>query len=1103
MGQMCIRHMYRFIALCFFLSLSLCLRTSAAIDQGKVKVTVEGNNLTRRDVMRRIEKQTGLTFFYSAYLLNEKEKVSISMIDQSLDDVLQKFLLGTDLTWAYDNKIIFIREKTERGSQTATTIKVDSSITTMTLTGKVVSADGNPVPGATIQVKRTKDGAATDVWGNFSMPNVRTNDVIIVSSIGFESREIKVSGNTILAQLNVAVSGLDETVVVGYGTTTQRMNTGNVSSIKARDIQKQPLSNPLTALEGRVPGMFIQQKSGISGGAYKVQIRGQNSMRAEGNDPLYVIDGVPYMPGNVTRLSSIIGFGNPLSYINPSDIESIDVLKDGDATAIYGSRGANGVVLITTKKAKTGKTAVDLSYNTGWSFQPRPKLLSTSEYLTMRREAYRNDNVVPSNVLGDKGYAPDLLIWDTTRNIDWSKQLLGKSGKYNDVQLSVSGGTDATQFLIGGGFKRETPVFQGDFSDTKINTHFNINNTSQDKRFKIQFSGSFLNDINNLPNYDIASFTNIAPDAPKPFNPDGSLNWENNTFINPYGNFLISYNSKVSNLLSNVVVSYEIFKGLEAKITGGYSSQQSHEKQAQPITSLSPSYNVTTGSASFANRDIRGWVVEPQLNYRRKIFDGSLSVLLGSTFQNTTSDGQLMYGEGYTNDALLGTIDAASSVFIASNYKYSYKYSSAFGRINYELRRRYVVNLTARRDGSSRFGPGRRFANFGSAGVAWVFSEEDFVKNNFDVLSFGKIRASYATTGNDQINDYSYLSLYTPNSNTYQGVTGLNATGLTNPDYAWEVNKKFEVGTEIGAINNRVFVTASFFRNLSSNQLLNSPLPSITGFSGILANLPALVENKGWEFTVSSTNINYRSFVWKTNANFSVYGNKLLEYPGLSNNPRDKNRFVIGQPLNVFFAYRSVGVDPETGVYKFLDSKGLPTFTPSSSTDKTVYINRDPKFYGGIENLLILKNFELSFLIQYTKQVVFNDWLSNNLMAGQFNTNVPAAIMENRWINPGDIAKYQKLTQTPSSPAAKALSYARQSDLAQINGSYWRLKNISLYYTLPSELIQKLRLRNFRLFLQIQNLYTITSYAGRDPETQNNSIIAPSKSINSGISIGF
>lgn len=1095
--------MLRVMKLTAIILLSACMAASAKGLSQRITLSVKDAPLEK--VFKEIQKQSGYAFVYFNDDLANTNKVNIDVKDVALDEVLRLCIRNQPLSYTISDKIIVIKK-----AILATTSVPNEQTTNepkpIPITGKVTDENGNGLNGATISIKGTQTATKTDANGNFSI-EVKAGQTLLISFVGYLNKEIKIGDATnYMIELEVDVRNLDAVVVnKGYYTEKQKLSTGNVSTVKAADIQKQPVNNPLLALQGRVPGLEITQASGVPGSSIKVRIRGQNSFN-NGNEPLYIIDGVPYNSQLLPGLGNILGasaydlqgntiFGNPLSFINPSDIESIDVLKDADATAIYGSRAANGAILITTKKGKAGKTKVDVNAYTGWGNVTRKvPLLNLNQYLQMRKEALANDNQTPGTSNSDN----DLLFWDTTRFTDWQKYLIGGTARYNNIQTSVSGGNNQVQYLIGAGYNKETTVFPGDFDDTKGSVHFNITSSSANQKFRIMLTGAYLSDNNQLFQEDLTKYIFLAPNAPQPFNSDGSLNWALNSggfptwFVNPMSSTMRKYKNLTNNLLANATIGYEIIPGLEIKSSLGYTNQQSKEISTTPLSSMNPLF-VRFGaksSSNFADNSIRSWIIEPQASYKRQFGKGKLDVLIGSTFQANYSDGTVLSGTGFSTDALIENKKAASLLSIVSATNTQYKYNAGFARINYNWDDRYLINITGRRDGSSRFGPDNRFHNFGAIGAGWIFSNESFIKNNLKFLSFGKIRGSYGTTGNDQIGDYRYLDLYYATNFNYQGLNGLVANNLFNPALQWEETKKFELALELGFFNDRIYFTGSYFNNRSSNQLLGYALPTIAGFTRIDANQDALIRNKGFEIQVNASIIQNKDFRWTSSFNFTKSENKLVSlgpnYFGL--------RTIIGHSLNSTYNSKFLGVDPATGKYQFLSKNGTPTFSPDS-----FYFDKDlnPDFYGGFQNSFAYKGFQLDVLFQFVKQVGMNYTFGNY---PGYSSNQPTSVLD-RWQKAGDVKTIQKFSQDGSLDASNQAILS--SDASYSDASFVRLKNAALSYVIPNFFKSKLRLTNCRIYVQCQNLLTITKYKGADPETRNISSLPPLRVITTGIQLTF
>lgn len=1076
------------------------------------KISIVGKDMPLEKVFSLIEKESGFVFFLNYDILRDSKTVTFNIKDANIEEAMAVCLQDQPLEFKIIDRTITITRKRELIAH-----QEDAIITSQSeVIGVVSSENGDPLIGATVTIKSIKKTELTNERGEFVMKNVPNGTYWVeISFVGYEKHrtQIIVFNNTIklMTALKVSNDILDETQVIAYGTTNRRLNVGNVTTVKGEDIEKQPVNNPLLALEGRVPGLFIIQSSGLSGAAVTVRIQGQNSI-ANGNEPFYVIDGVPYysqLPS--TGIDGILGSavntsgsaGSPFSYINPADIESVEILKDADATAIYGSRAANGAILITTKKGKVGKEKFDINLQQGWGQVTRKlAMLNTQQYLEMRHEAEANDgSAITSSDYDING------VWDSTRYTDWQKTLIGGTSQYTNINGSISGGTNAIQYLVGGTFHRETTVFPGNSSDQKGSVHFNLNTTSVNENFRFRFSGSYLIDNNQLPNTDLTTYAiKLAPDAPELFKTDGTLNWQpdptgTSSWTNPLSYLYAKYKNKTNNLVSNATISYRILKGLEIRSSFGYTNTQTNDFIPIPLISMPPeSRPYSQNVAVYGNRNLNSWIIEPQASYIRSISKGKMDLLIGATIQQNNSNGGSIAGIGYTSDLLLQNLGAATTVFSSSSFDNEYKYSALFGRLNYNWQNRFILDATARRDGSSRFGSQNQFHDFWSLGGAWIFSQESPFQNG-GFISFGKVRFSYGTTGNDQIADYSFLSLYNilTSGVPYQNTNGLIANGLPNPYLEWEETHKLQLGIDFGFLKDRILVGGTYARNRSSNELLSYSLPSIVGFTGIARNFPATVQNSSWEFTINTVNIKGRNLTWTSSFNLTIPKNKLIAFPNIDSSSYFYS-LIVGKPLNFIRASHFLGVDPATGGYQFSDSHGNATFSPAFD-DQSIILDPFPRFYGGLSNSIRYKAFQIDFLFQFVKQLGQNiDFYNGTNFPGQFSTsasNQPITVL-NRWQSPGNktaIAKFS--TVTGQYDAVQSDYFYNQ------NGSFVRLKNLSISWLLPDNWKQNLHFQSCRIYLQGQNLLTITHFKGMDPENQGTGSLPPLRVLTAGVQIEF
>ncbi|MBS1666360.1 MAG: SusC/RagA family TonB-linked outer membrane protein [Bacteroidetes bacterium] len=1073
--------------LCISLTFVFFLQISA-IAYGQT-VTLSAKNMPLEKVFKEVKKQTGYSFVYTRAQLTNSLPVTCNVVKATLKEVLSICFLHQPLTFVIEANYVVVQTKN------AVPLPASVSDTLIEVRGHVTNENGEPLAGATVIAKYSSRGVSTNSKGDFILQGIRENDILIISNIGFNREELPVNNQRFfLINLKLAVNSLEETVVKGYYTTSRKFNTGSVVKINGSQITSQPVSNPILALEGLAPGLLITQSNGLPGSRFTALIRGQNSIQ-NGNSPLFVIDGVPFLSDNdaLTQLNGMLA-NSPFNSIDPSDIESIEILKDADATAIYGSRGANGVILITTKKTKADKNSLSLNMYRGWGKVTRTaQMMNTPQYLEMRKEAYLNDGATPANY-----DAPDLVSWDQNRYNDWKKIFIGGTAQTYNAQLRYSGGNQFTRFSAGVGYYKETTVFPGSFDDKKTTADININHKSQDSKLNLNFITSYSYDKSMLPGQDLTGSINLPPNSYPLLDAAGKYIWREADYSvgNPLATLLQKNEVITDRLTANSIITYHPAKALEFKANFGYNRVSATEKNTAPIAAQDPAY-APTGSLALGDNAVRTWIIEPQASYKFNIKTKfRMEALMGSTWQNTIAERKLITGDGYTNDELLGSI-AAAPYINATNSRAEYHYAAFFGRMGFDWDSKYILNLTGRRDASSRFGPGNRFANFGAVGVAWIFSKEPFIKNALPFLSFGKIRGSYGTTGNDQIGNYQYLDTYKGTIYAYQSQPGLTPARLFNSKYSWEENKKLEMAAELGFFEDRLTANFNYYKNKSGNQIIRYSLPSQTGFANILMNFPGVVQNTGYEISVNAAIIKNKNLQWNVVLNISHNKNTLVSFPGLANSSYASS-YVIGKPLNAYRGLHFMGVDAQTGIYQFqdLNKDGI------INNDDYDYIGTtDPKYFGGLSNSISYKAFQLNLLLEFRKQLGHDLVYSYSGLLGSLQ-NQPVYTL-NRWRKPGDITPYQKFSQDYSGSAYLATNNVSQSDAILTDASYIRLKNIALSYTFPVAWLKPLQITSWKVYVQVQNLLTITRYKGNDPENQSLSSLPPLRMITAGTLVNF
>ncbi|WP_127125871.1 TonB-dependent receptor [Pseudoflavitalea rhizosphaerae] len=1061
----------------FMLAFSLSISASGLAQT----VTLSGKEIPLKKIFAEIEKQTGYFVVWSKDQISHSKPVDVQASKQPLESFIKQVLKDQPLEYTIENQTIFIRLKKSPPSKNQLSITVAAD----PVTGYVKDSNGEPLTGATVTIKGTSISVATGIKGYFSI-NAQPGQTLIFSFVGYETQEQKVGTGEMLVVLPASANALDEMVIIGYGTAMRRSNTGTVATVKNKDIVSQPVADPLAALQGRVAGLFVSTTSGFRGSNFTVRLRGQNSI-GEGNDPLYIVDGVPYFSESLDQFTSAGGNQSPLASINPTDIERIDVLKDADATAIYGSRGANGVILITTRKGKAGKTQFDFNIYSGASkVTNKVDMLSTPEYVALRKEAFANDGGTP-----DDQNAPDLVLWDQNKATDWQDLIIGNTAKLTQVQASVSGGNEQTRFLLSTSYRNETTVLPNDLPFRRGAVYLNLDHSSVDKKFNITASVNYSGIKDRSLASDVTSFYNMAPNYPI-YDDEGKFYWFG-TLQNPMAYLQRRNTNKTKNLVANSVIRYTVLPGLSVKTRLGLTQTNMDQMQVYPKVVFNPTSSI--GSMTyFGNSEVSSYIIEPQVDYTRKIGEGKLQLLAGGSWQENTRQGKSFIADGFSSEALMEDIGSAEEITVRTPTLYKkYNYNSFFGRATYNWKEKYIVNASFRRDGSTRFGPGYRFGNFGAVGAAWLFTEEGFFPEN-NVISFGKLRASYGTTGNDQIDEYGYLETWRSTSFAYDGVAGIYPSRLANPLFRWEENKKLEASLELGFLNDKILLTTNFYRNISDNQLVDFALTPQVGFAEMTANFPATVLNTGWEFELNSTNISNKEFTWKTAFNLTVNKNKLKAFPDLESSTY-KDTYVVGQSLTIVRGFQFNRIDPQTGLPEFLD---LDKNDDISDPDDFVTLGKTmPDYFGGFRNTFNYKGFELDFLFQFVKQEGRNinyGYLSRQPGALQ-NMTIDA---QDRWRKTGDIANVPKASLTG---AGADYNNYRLSSAMWGDASFIRLKNLSLRYDL-SKLVKRYKLNNLSVYVLGQNLVTITSYDGFDPETQG-LVMPPMKTITAGLQFNF
>jgi TonB-linked SusC/RagA family outer membrane protein len=1053
-------------------------------------VTFSGKDVPLKQVFTAIEQQTGYVVFANRNTLDDAKKVSISATKMPLTEFLTALLKDQPFEFSIEGKTIVLSPKKILPPPLQLFEQSGREITGFIMDEK----KSTPLRGVTIIVNGTNKATQSDEKGGFILKGIEGDITITLTSIGYEKKVVKVSRNTtrIIESMKQATNELDQAVVMAYGITSKRLATGNITRVSGEELRRQPVMNPMAALQGKVAGLEFSYLSPTASSPIKLQIRGRNSINTNMiSEPLYVIDGIPQAvleTGNVMNNNTGVSYGyvqsgpnytggqSPFFNINPRDIESIEVLKDADATAIYGSRAANGVILITTKKAQAGRTALEVNLQQGLTMvSRRPRMMSLREYLDMRYEALRNDGITPT-----MDNAPDLKLWDTTRSTNWLKELL-RSGKSTDLSVTLSGGDQRTSYRLGAGYTQQEELNRSG-GNKRGTVHLNLKHTSINQKLTISLTtGYSATKVDAIG--DVSAGYTAPPNAPPIFDEAGNLNYlaynpnpEINNFI--FGQLLKPNIQKTNVLNSNLSVNYTLFKGLVLTGSFSYQNMQNTNDILMPFAAEDPrSKPFFKGTAIFGTTKNNNLAFEPQLNYTRAIARGRLSAMVGATMQKTSTSTTNIMAVGFPSDDQMQSVSQATATEI-SNSAFDFKYAALFTRINFNWDQKYILNLQARRDGSSRFAPGAQFGNFGSVGASWIATEEEWLQKILPSwFSFIKLRGSYGITGSDNVGIYEYLPRYSTmsaNSSrrmfTYNDVQAYVSIVPVNQQYRWEELRSLEGALNLGFMDDRIILELTAYDKRSGNQLTQLPTPLYTGFSKVRANWDATVRNQGIEADLRVDIIRKKDLRLTAYGNISRNTNTLIAYPGLENSPF-ANSLKIGQSLNMVYIKKVIGVNPLTGEYNFEDhnkdgriTENYNVFPGTADDDRSLAYDLNPKFFGGFGTELFWKQYGLTIQFAYSNQIGPPAYVGLN-PGSMANLIMPDDMQANHWRKPGDVVKYPKFS---------TLTDARGSEF--VNTSFLRLTAVQFSYTLPEKFTKKAGLQACNFSVRASNLFTITRH---------------------------
>lgn len=1003
------------------------------------------------------------------------------------------------------------------------------------VTGKVTADNGLPLADVSVVVKGTNTGTVTDANGNFSLNVPEQGATLIFTIVGYGEKEVVVSNQrSITVSLSQQNRELNEVVVIGYGTTRKSDLTGSVVSIKAEDLKRTQVTTFDQALQGRAAGVQVIQLSGKPGAETSIRIRGTSSINA-GNEPLYVIDGM-LVGSDGADLSTGVTRGpriSPLASINPNDIASIEILKDASATAIYGSRGANGVVLITTKRGRTGAGTV--TFETYYGFQEishKVEVLDAEQFANLVNESKLNSNATPLYV------NPKNL----GRGTDWQNEIL-RTAPMASYQLSFSGGDEKTRYAISGSyFNQQGIVINSDFKrysfranlDRDVTSRLTIGNSITFSR--VASYGVLTNAGTIIPGVTSAAmlFNPILPVYDP--NRKGGYTYENDrgkTLGNPVAEAKeYSSYSTISRLLGNFYARYKIIEGLEFRTSFGIDQYTTRENSFGP--NFLKRTEASKGEASIG--DVYGltWLNENTLTFNKKINnDHAFNVVAGYTMQQFNNESMFVYAFDFPDDRTgYHNIGAALNPQKPSNSESEWSLISYLARVNYTLKNKYLFTLTGRADGSSKFAKGNKYGFFPSGAFAWRVSEEKFMQNVKGISDL-KFRISYGVIGNQNIAPYQSLALVGPYSegvfNGTEIYTGREPLTFVNKDLKWESTRQLDIGVDASFFNNRLTLTADYYQKKTYNLLLSSPIPTTSGFTSTLLNIGNIV-NKGFDFDVRSTNTT-GAVRWNTSLNVSINRNSVTH---LANNNTDilssGSLLRVGQPVGTFYGYIFDGIfqsDDEVSKSAVLIGQEASSSNPASRAragdrkyrdinsdgvineqDRTIIGSAQADFTWGLNNTISFKNFDLSFFFQGSQGNELANLNSFDLLNFNGQTNVLKEAGLDRWTPSNPSNKY------PRALASGSLDQGVFSSAIVEDATYIRLRNVTLAYSLPRKLIQRAKLDNVRIYASATNPWTKTKYTGYDPEAntygQNSFVVGydlggypMSKTYIIGINLGF
>ena len=1062
------------------------------------KVSLSGRQLTLQQIFRQVEKQTGYTFLYEKNIIRQAKPLTIDVRSGELQELLDHYFKDQPLSYRiFENKIIAVKEKENSPSPSSFSPPEAPAIN---ITGHITDDKGNEISGVSVVIKGSSKGTTTDAQGKFSLSNLDENDVIVCSYIGFTSQEVPVKGKTsIEIQLKPADNALNEAVVIGYGVQRKSDLTGAVNSVSGETLHERPASTVNQILGGRISGVNVTSNTGRPGGETTVRIRGNTSISIT-NNPLYVIDGI------ILNVTNLVNGTNPIDFINPNDIASVEVLKDASATAIYGARGANGVILVTTKKGSKNGSYVNYSTDFAVSKLARKqRLLNAQEFLQVEDIQYQNaQKFDPAGWTSGKYTDPKLKrkdprLFDASGNplynTDWQDETT-RNAVSQSHQLSLTGGNGKDNYGLFLGYRNENGIVIESFLK-RYSARF-----VYDGHFKewLTFGGSLSyndqkeNQVDVLGAGNIHSMRQLVEELsiiPVKY-PDGT--WGGNVdypgmeggpspvnIINDR-RFLV----KTQNILGNAYSNIKIAKGLDLRTTLGINviTQETDLYSSRSLYRVSLNQS---GIATVTNRRDDSWQFENYLTYNNKFGkDHSFTGLLGVAWQHVNSFNVATNAQNFSDDYYqFNNLGAGATLIAPSSGASAYGLNSYFSRFNYAYKGRYLVTFTGRVDGSSKFGEASRYAVFPSAALAWRASEEPFIKQ-ISAISNLKLRTSYGVTGNSELVAYQALAGLGNYSYTFSGnrATGVGLGVLANPALQWEKTSQFDAGIELGLFNNRISFEADVYRKMTNNMLLNAPLPPSSGFSTIFRNVGSM-KNEGVELALSTVNVAGKDFRWTTTFNISINKNRVITLAGGSDIFPGSGQIVrVGYPVGAFYGYVNLGTwgtkeadmaakylkRPGDIKYQDVNNDGV-----INTSDQVIIGKGIPDGFGTFLNTFSYKNFDLTVDLQF---MYGNDVLNITALTGEDRQGIANsyATVLDAWTPDHQDTHIAQLRPVTAGYDTKLDSWKVK------DGSFIRGRNLLLAYRFSKGTTDRLRIGRLRVYATMENFFLVTKYKGYDPE---------------------